>query len=127
MRVIALLLVTPKRSPLLRPRHGIAFPARLPAEHHHPHETSVKNQDYITCRELIDFISDYLDGTLASEARDEFDRHLTVCPSCVTYLESYQRTIALSRSAFADPEGTVDPLIPDEIVRAIMSARSRVG
>lgn len=87
----------------------------------------MKNQDYITCRELIDFISDYLDGTLASEARDEFDRHLTVCPSCVTYLESYQRTIALSRSAFADPEGTVDPLIPDEIVRAIMSARSRVG
>jgi len=121
--VIALLLVTPKRSNLLPPRHGIASPARLPAEHHHSHETSVKNQDYITCRELIDFISDYLDGTLASEARDEFDRHLTVCPSCVTYLESYQRTIALSQSAFADPNNTPPPSVPEEFLRAIMSAR----
>ncbi len=85
----------------------------------------MKNKDYITCRELIDFISDYLDGTLASEERVEFDRHLSVCPSCIAYLRTYQSTIALSQSAFADPNNTAPPSVPEELVRAITSARAR--
>jgi anti-sigma factor RsiW len=84
----------------------------------------VKDRDYITCRELIDFIADYLDGTLAPEALREFDRHLAVCPSCVAYLESYRQTIRLGKMA-ASADDDAAPSIPEELVRAIRAARGK--
>src|SRR5438128_4830644 len=45
---------------------------------------------YMTCRELIEFLIDYLDGTLAPQERERFDAHLAVCPACVRYLDSYR-------------------------------------
>lgn len=85
----------------------------------------MNNRPYITCRELIDFIADYLDGTLAEASRLEFDRHLRVCPSCVAYLDGYRQTIRLGKAALAP---TSDPApVPDSLVRAILAARERSG
>ena len=82
----------------------------------------MKDHDYITCRELIGFIADYLDGELAAPMRHEFERHLKVCPSCVAYLEGYRRTIQLGKMALAP---TDDPApVPEELVRAIRAARA---
>ncbi|MEK6702045.1 MAG: zf-HC2 domain-containing protein, partial [Planctomycetota bacterium] len=54
----------------------------------------------ITCKELYEFLADYLDGALVPDQRREFDRHLGVCPSCVAYLDGDQRTIAMRKEAF---------------------------
>src|SRR5438876_7946111 len=43
-------------------------------------------EPYITCRELIEFLHLYLDGELPPERVVEFERHLSVCDSCVHYL-----------------------------------------
>ena len=43
----------------------------------------------MTCRELIDFIMEYLDGELPQEQRSVFEEHLKLCPPCLEYLESY--------------------------------------
>ena len=53
----------------------------------------------LTCRELIDFLADYLDGGLAPEVRAGLEIHLSVCPGCVDYLESYRKTIRLAKQA----------------------------
>jgi anti-sigma factor RsiW len=45
---------------------------------------------YITCRELIEFLHLYLDGELPPERMVEFERHLSVCESCVHYLATYR-------------------------------------
>jgi anti-sigma factor RsiW len=83
----------------------------------------VKDDEYITCRELIGFIADYLDGALPAPMRHEFERHLKVCASCVAYLEGYKRTIQLGKMAMAP---TDDPApVPEELVRAIRAARAR--
>lgn len=79
----------------------------------------------MTCRELIDFLADYLDGTLAAPVRHEFERHLNVCPSCVNYLEGYKQTIRLGKAALAPCD---DPTpVPEELLRAIRAARARGG
>ena len=42
----------------------------------------------MTCRELIEFVADYLEEALPVAQRDEFERHMQDCPYCVDYLNS---------------------------------------
>jgi anti-sigma factor RsiW len=73
----------------------------------------------MTCRELIAFLERYRDGELSERQRSTFDAHLAVCPDCVHYLDSYDKTVQLSRDAFDPAE------IPEDLVRAILDARSK--
>ena len=81
--------------------------------------------DYITCRELIDFLGELLEGALTPAQQHEIDRHLAVCPSCIAYLDSYKKTVALGRAAFDCPDEAVPPSVPEELVRAILAARKQ--
>lgn len=77
----------------------------------------------MTCRELSDFIGDYLDGALPTETSEKFERHLNACSNCVTYLEGYRTTVDLGRRAFEDPDAPVPATVPEELVKAILAAR----
>lgn len=87
------------------------------------------NHPPITCRQLIDFILDYVEGTLAAESRAEFERHLGVCPSCVAYLEGYRRTIELGRAALnariPAPDEPAEGRAPAGLIEAVRAARMR--
>ena len=75
----------------------------------------------MTCRELIEFLVDYVDGTLAADERQNFEAHLAVCPPCRRYVDSYRKTIQLAKSALALDEL---PAIPEELVHAILGSRT---
>jgi anti-sigma factor RsiW len=47
----------------------------------------------MNCAELLDVVSDALDGTLAEDARVEFDEHLRACAACRTYVEQLRISI----------------------------------
>ena len=47
----------------------------------------------MTCKELVELITEYLEGTLASEVRARFERHLSACEWCQTYLDQMQITL----------------------------------
>ena len=80
----------------------------------------------MNCREFTEFLHEYLFGNLPAEERAEFDKHLAECPWCVAYLDSYQKTIQLEQTAFSVPEGAPLPAdVPEELVQAILRARSR--
>ena len=49
-----------------------------------------------TCKELTDLISDYVTGQLKPRLKREFEEHLSICPDCVSFLNSYKKTIALT-------------------------------
>jgi anti-sigma factor RsiW len=87
---------------------------------HVEQEGPLTTKPYITCQELIDFIASYRDGELTADQRSEFDRHLSVCPSCVAYLRAYEQTILLARTAGEDP---VPDSVPESLVRAILAAQ----
>jgi anti-sigma factor RsiW len=77
----------------------------------------------MTCRELADFLMDYLNEELPADVRLAFDRHLSLCPNCVAYMATYRATIELGRRAFADDAADVNADVPADLVRAILSAR----
>lgn len=74
---------------------------------------------YITCRELIDFIGDYVEGTLDDVSRNDFERHLERCRSCQAYLKTYETTRVLTQAVLADDAPARD--VPEELVRTILS------
>ena len=76
----------------------------------------------MNCREIIEFLVDYLDGELPAGTKADFERHLAVCESCVAYLATYRETIRVSRLA------TADDLVndaPEELIEAILQSRPR--
>jgi anti-sigma factor RsiW len=77
----------------------------------------------MTCRELVDFLADYVAGDLPSTERAPFDAHLAACPECVAYLESYEATIKLGKSAFCDADDALPDDVPEGLMRAILAAR----
>ncbi|HET7437005.1 MAG TPA: zf-HC2 domain-containing protein [Thermoanaerobaculia bacterium] len=76
----------------------------------------------ITCRELIDFIADYLDRALEPVQQLDFDRHIARCSSCRAYLASYETTIRLAKAANTEDQAIVDAA-PDDLIRAILAMR----
>jgi anti-sigma factor RsiW len=79
----------------------------------------------VTCRELADFIADYLTGDLRPEIGAAFEQHLSLCPNCRRYLASYEATVTLGRAAFDVDDAPVPADVPEELVRAILDARRR--
>lgn len=47
----------------------------------------------MACQELVEVITDYLEGTLPPADRARFEAHLQVCPHCNRYLEQFRLTI----------------------------------
>jgi anti-sigma factor RsiW len=74
----------------------------------------------MTCRECAEFLSDYMDGDLTAEVRLVFERHLSVCPNCVTYLEQFRATVVAGQAAFGD-DAEAD--VPEELIQAILASR----
>lgn len=79
----------------------------------------------MTCRELIDFLMDYFDGSLASGERGEFERHLTACPPCVRYLRTYAETVSAGRKAFECENDDLPAVVPEELIEVILESRRR--
>jgi anti-sigma factor RsiW len=50
--------------------------------------------DFITCQELVELITEYLEDTLPSERRLAFEQHIAICPPCRGYLTQIRRTVA---------------------------------
>jgi predicted anti-sigma-YlaC factor YlaD len=70
----------------------------------------------MTCRELAELLSDYLEGELAQEMCVTIRAHLEVCPECVYFVESYQLTIQISRRL---PAAEVPPALLDKLRKAL--------
>jgi anti-sigma factor RsiW len=50
----------------------------------------------IVCQEVVELVSDYLEGALSRGQRRRFERHLAGCPHCSEYLVQMRETIRLT-------------------------------
>jgi len=50
----------------------------------------------LTCQEVIELLSSYIEGGLTVDDRGRVDEHLALCDGCTTYLEQMRETIRLS-------------------------------
>jgi predicted anti-sigma-YlaC factor YlaD len=49
----------------------------------------------ISCQELVELVTDYLEGALSPADLRRFQEHLSDCHGCTEYLAQFRRTIEL--------------------------------
>jgi predicted anti-sigma-YlaC factor YlaD len=54
----------------------------------------LSRKNYFVCQQVVELVTDYLEGSLSRIDRRRFDRHLKGCPNCTNYLEQMRITIA---------------------------------
>jgi anti-sigma factor RsiW len=79
----------------------------------------------VTCRTFIEFLLEYLNDELPADERAEFEAHLAECPWCVSYLQTYQESVRLGKAVFADENEVVPETVPEELIQAILAARTK--
>jgi anti-sigma factor RsiW len=50
----------------------------------------------MTCKELVELVTEYLEGTLPADVRKRMDQHLSGCDGCTNYVEQMRETIRLT-------------------------------
>ena len=70
-------------------------------------------QRAMACQELVEVITDYLEGTLPEVDLTRFEAHLASCPSCQEYVEQMRALVRLSGklSTRSLEPATVDSLL----------------
>jgi anti-sigma factor RsiW len=53
-----------------------------------------EHQDRITCQEVVELVTHYLEHALAPEDAALFEQHLVVCDGCDWYVDQIRMTIA---------------------------------
>jgi anti-sigma factor RsiW len=67
----------------------------------------------LSCRELVELVTDYLEGALPHGERARFDAHIAGCPHCTAYLEQMRDTIRIM--------GTLEPeSLPGDMERELL-------
>lgn len=52
--------------------------------------------DEMTCKELVELVTDYLEGTLPDPLRMKLENHVAGCDGCTNYLEQMRQTIRIT-------------------------------
>jgi hypothetical protein len=55
--------------------------------------------DEFACKELVELVTDYLDGVLPRDLRDEFQKHLAGCEGCSEYVRQIRATVRALQAA----------------------------
>jgi anti-sigma factor RsiW len=65
------------------------------------------------CQDLVEVITDYLEGALSPPERLRFEEHLAVCEDCRNYVEQMRATIRLAGALKTDsiPDGVREQLL----------------
>ena len=50
-------------------------------------------QEDMSCKELVELVTDYLEGVLPPQDRIRFEDHLKKCPGCETYLDQMRHIV----------------------------------
>jgi hypothetical protein len=79
----------------------------------------------LSCREFVDFLEAYREGTLAPAVAEQFRRHMNACPPCVIFLETYNSTVDLTRSLCSEDDEIIPPEVPEGLIRSILDARRK--
>jgi predicted anti-sigma-YlaC factor YlaD len=53
----------------------------------------------MSCREVVEIVTDYLEGALAPDVLARLDAHLCDCDACQRYIEQVRTTVGLAARA----------------------------
>jgi anti-sigma factor RsiW len=53
-----------------------------------------ESAEHLTCQEVVELVTEYLEGALSDEQLSLFEQHLNFCDGCVWYVDQLRMTIA---------------------------------
>lgn len=62
-------------------------------DHETTHTDPLDPLGTLTCKELVELVTEYLEGGLDPVDRTRFEEHLITCPACQIHLDQVRRTI----------------------------------
>lgn len=75
----------------------------------------------LTCKEVVELVSDYLDEALTGRDRKRVEKHLSACEGCTGYLSQMRETVRLSGRLSEDQ---VPERVRQELVAAFRDWRT---
>jgi len=76
----------------------------------------------LICQEIVEVITDYLEGAMDAELLAAFEAHLAGCPHCTHYLEQMRAMIRVSGTIEAE---SLSPELQEGLVAAFREWRQR--
>ncbi len=67
----------------------------------------------IPCREIVDLLADYLDGSLPPDTARALDAHLADCSPCIAFVNTYRGTVNAVRQL---GETEIPPELRDRLI-----------
>jgi predicted anti-sigma-YlaC factor YlaD len=74
-----------------------------------------RTTDDLECREVVEVVTDYLEGAMAPGDRLRFDDHLALCEDCQAYLEQMRTVIRVAGRPLVDA-------VPPETMAGLLRA-----
>jgi anti-sigma factor RsiW len=74
----------------------------------------------LSCQEVVELVTDYLEGALSGRDRRRFEAHIVGCEDCTRYLEQMRRTI---HTVGRLPRETLPDDMRDELLAAFREWR----
>jgi anti-sigma factor RsiW len=81
------------------------------------------NSKAMSCKELVELVTEYLEGTLPPAERERFEAHLGTCSDCTNYLQQMRQTI---RALGQLTEAAIAPQTRTELLRVFKNWK-RIG
>jgi anti-sigma factor RsiW len=54
----------------------------------------IEAHEHITCQEVVELVTDYLERALPAEEAAVFEQHLNFCDGCAWYMDQMRTTVA---------------------------------
>jgi anti-sigma factor RsiW len=81
---------------------------------------SGRDKRMLTCQEMVELVTDYLEGRIDDAARRRFEEHVAECEACTLYIEQMRLTI---RAIGHIPPESISPDAREELVAAFRDWR----
>lgn len=75
----------------------------------------------MTCREVVELMTDYLEGALSAVERARFEEHIAGCDGCTAYLAQLQTARRITGRLADEP---IPAAVEKELLEAFRSWRS---
>ncbi len=75
----------------------------------------------LACQEVVELVTDYLEGALLPEKRAQLEEHVAGCDGCTNYIEQVRLTIGMLRGLAQEP---VFPETKEELLQVFRQWKS---
>jgi hypothetical protein len=83
----------------------------------------LKLSEDLTCADLVELVTEYVEGALSARDSERFEEHIVFCRGCSAYLDQFRQTIRLTGRLTEDD---VPAVASESLLQAFRGWKERV-